>query len=158
MDDFLEQEDRAIERLFQEEPEDERMEEEPEKKEGLGEKGEEEEEDDASAGKENRQYLGARPVRPGRDPKPIGARARMHLRRVRQAIANEGPWERPPLAPMQRLDTRKEIPNPRKNPNRIERPRLRRDRQRRRTSTTREDRLEALQMLDSGQEWDIQYK
>jgi hypothetical protein len=124
---------RTSRRAEEEEEEGEEEEEEGEEDEEEG----EEEEEDASAGKENRQYLGVRPVRQGRGPKSIGARARMHLRRLPQAIANEGSLERPPLAPMQRLDTRTEILNPRKNPNRVQKPSLRRDLPRRRNSTTR---------------------
>jgi hypothetical protein len=133
----------------EEEEEDDEEEEEEEEEEGNGE--------DADADKENGQYLGVNPVRQGRKPKPVGGRARKHISRLPQATINEGPWERPPLAPMQHLNPLTEILNPRKNPNRVEKPHLRRDRPRKRNSTTREDRLEALQMLDSGQEWGIQY-
>jgi hypothetical protein len=60
MDDFLEQEDRAIERLFQQGPEDERMEDEELEKEH-----EEEEEEDASPGKKKSAipWCEARPTR-----------------------------------------------------------------------------------------------
>jgi hypothetical protein len=117
---------------------------------------EEENVENASAAKEKREYLGVRPARQGRCPKSVGERSRMHIPRLPQAIANEGPWERPPRGPRQRLDARTEILNAKKNLHRVEKPSLRKDKPRRWNSTTRKDRLEALQMLDSGKEWGIQ--
>jgi hypothetical protein len=138
---FLESEDRALASLIEWQSE----------REGTNE--DRDDEVGTESDGETRQYLGARKRLPGRDPKPLGQHLTRKLPRNPQAIANEGTWERPPLAPNQHIQSTTEIMNPRRNP--LAKPTLRREKKRKRRSTTREERIEALQLLDCGEEWDV---
>jgi hypothetical protein len=97
---------------------------------------------DSSAAAQPPRYQGARPRRQGPKPIPVGARC---TNAIQLPAAVEAAEERPPLAPLQQIHERTHIINPLKR--RREEP----DREGvgKRRSTTREERLQALDFEDN---------
>ena len=99
-------------------------------------------------------FQAAQLPRQGPTPVPVGARTRQLLPRDPQAILNPGPAERPVPAEQQSVNPLIEIVNP--APDRGSRKRYGSTSEgevKKRRTTTREERLEALTFLENSREW-----
>jgi hypothetical protein len=110
---------------------------------------------DSSAAERPPRYQGARPRRQGPKPIPVGARCTNSIQLPASVEAVE-PDERPPLAPLQQIHERTRIINPLKQ--RREEPDTGREGVGKRRSTTREERLQALDFEDNAREWQTNKK